>query len=91
MISLDKPIGSSGEDSRKLYEVIPDESDSPLEEMITDSMRQIVIDALKDLSPREEKVIRLRFGLSASPTDHNNFPITNDELTKLEERANANA
>jgi len=91
MISLDKPIGSSGDDSRKLYEVIPDDSAGPLDKMITNSVRQTVVAALEQLSPREEKVIRLRFGLSAPDTDSNNFPITKNELQKLEERTHANA
>ena len=91
MVSLDKPIGSAGDGSRKLYEVIPDTASGPLEKMITDSLHETVINALKDLSPREEKVIRLRFGISASPSDSKNFPITTKELKKLEERTNANA
>ena len=91
MVSLDKSIGSSGDDSRKLYEVIPDDAETPLEGLITDGMRQAVAAALGELSPREEKVIRLRFGLSSSNDDSKNFPITKSELKKLEERANANA
>ena len=90
-ISLDKQIGKSGEDSRKLYEVIPDESETVLEGLMKSDMQQVVRQALASLSAREEKVIRLRFGISADNNDHINFPITKKELNKLEERSHANA
>lgn len=90
-ISLDKPVGKSGEDSRKLYEVIPDESDSVIDGLMKSDIKEAIRKALFSLSSREEKVIRLRFGITASSTDSQNFPITQKELMKLEERANANA
>jgi RNA polymerase primary sigma factor len=90
-ISLDKPVGSADDGSRKLYEVIPDESDSVIDKMMTEDMKELIRQAFGSLSPREEKVIRLRFGISASADDSNNFPITTAELKKLEERAHANA
>ena len=89
-ISLDKPVGK-GEDSRKLYEVIPDESDTVVDNLMKSDLQEAIRKALHSLSSREEKVIRLRFGISASSTDSQNFPITQKELKKLKERANANA
>jgi len=91
MISLDATVGSSEGDSRKLYEVIPDESMSILDRMIQDDMQETIRQALATLSAREEKVIRLRFGITANSKDSKNFPITHDELNQLEERAHANA
>ena len=38
---------------------------------------------LSKLTAREEKILRLRFGLLESSTDHVNFPITHDELLAL--------
>jgi len=91
MISLDATVGSSGDDSRKLYEVIPDESDTVLDRLMKSDMQQAVRSAFALLSHREEKVIRLRFGITASDNDDKNFPITKSELKKLEDRTNANA
>ena len=90
-VSLDAKVGSSDGDSRRLYEVIPDESSSVLEKLMTSDLQQVVKEALAGLSAREEKVIRLRFGITADSKDDTNFPITKSELIKLEERANANA
>ena len=90
-ISLDKPVGKSGDDSRKLYEVIPDESASVVDGLMKEDIQEAIRKALYSLSAREEKVIRLRFGISASDTDSENFPITQAELKKLKGRANANA
>lgn len=90
-ISLDKPVGSSGDDSRKLYEVIPDESESVLDGLMREDMQDAIRKALSGLSSREEKVIRLRFGITADEYDSENFPITHKELSKLKERAHANA
>ena len=90
-ISLDKPVGADADGSRKLYEVIPDESGSVLDIMMSEDMKELIRQAFSSLSPREEKVIRLRFGISASSDDSVNFPITNAELNKLEERSHANA
>ena len=90
-VSLDKQIGKSGDDSRKLYEVIPDESDSVLDRLMKSDMKQVIHHALSSLSAREEKVIRLRFGITAEDNDSNNFPITQKELNKLKERSHANA
>lgn len=90
-ISLDKPVGKSGDDSRKLYEVIPDESETVIDKLMREDMQEVIRQALSSLSGREEKVIRLRFGITAEENDSTNFPITQNEITKLEERANANA
>jgi RNA polymerase primary sigma factor len=61
-LSMDKPIGSDGDTS--LGEIIYDESTlSAEEELKIQSLRNRLNMALKMLSPRERKVIELRFGL----------------------------
>jgi RNA polymerase primary sigma factor len=60
-ISLDMPIG---EEDSTLEDLIPDEknlspSDSLLEKDLVDQIRKL----LSGLSPREEKILRLRFGI----------------------------
>jgi len=92
MISLDANVGKADGDSRKLYEVIPDTEAMSVDDAIAqEDVKMIIRSALRSLSPREEKVMRLRFGIVESSNDHHNFPITKSELKKLEERSNANA
>src|SRR5258706_7139189 len=61
-ISLETPIGEAGDS--QFGDLIEDKSTvSPAERVITANLRDIAGDVLQTLSPREEKVIRLRFGL----------------------------
>ena len=47
---------------------------------------KIVKSALEMLSPREEKVLRLRFGIEENSRNHKNFPMTNSDLKVLQKR-----
>ena len=47
----------------------------------------MVRQALGSLSDREEKILRLRFGIAEDPTDHKSFPVTNRELSSIKKRA----
>jgi len=89
-ISLDKKVGRDG-DGRRLYEVIPDTRKSIEDVIAQDDLVKTVKAALQSLSPREEKVLRLRFGIGESSADYKNFPITTEELNALEGRTNADA
>jgi len=61
-ISMDKPIGNDGDTS--LGEIIYDtKTPSAEEELKIESLRERLNEALNMLSPRERKVIELRFGL----------------------------
>ena len=40
--------------------------------------------SLKLLTPREEKILRLRFGLYTPNNDIENFPMTFEQLTTLQ-------
>src|SRR5947208_5772555 len=58
-ISLETPIGEAGES--QFGDFIEDKSSvSPAERVITSNLRDVAGDVLQTLSPREEKVIRLR-------------------------------
>ena len=68
-VSLDMQVGSV-EGSRKLGEIIPDDSiTDPSEAMDREKIEARVREALRDLSPREEAVLRMRFGLGPHPSD----------------------
>ena len=47
----------------------------------------LIREAIHTLTPREEKIIRLRFGISEDPCDATKFPITKSELRKIKKRS----
>ena len=49
-------------------------------------MIQIVRESLKCLSPKEEKIIRLRFGITESSSNTKEFPVTDDMMEYLNEK-----
>ncbi|HEY5713859.1 MAG TPA: RNA polymerase sigma factor RpoD [Candidatus Gracilibacteria bacterium] len=63
IVSLESPVGSDGEDSR-LQDFIEDESAlSPFETAHRQMIKENISDLLQFLSPREQKIIKMRFGL----------------------------
>ena len=85
-LSIDAP-GMAGDDGDgpTLGEMIPGTGADEINENIDrDRIAAAIRRGLAKLTPREEKILRLRFGLSESPTDHVNFPITNSEIAALE-------
>ena len=88
-LSLDAKIGRSDDGGgRTLAEVIPEDKESLDDLLDREKLVHLVRSALSSLSDREEKVLRLRFGLNEDPTDHKNFPITEREIKTLEETKN---
>ncbi len=62
-ISLETPIGE--EDDTHLGDFLEDtRTPSPLDSMILATHRELINELLKTLTPREEKVLRMRFGLT---------------------------
>ena len=85
-LSLDSNIGDD-DDGRSLKDVIPDNRiEDPNLSIDKEKIAAVIHEALKSLTPREEKILRLRFGISEDPTNHNDFPITEDEIAALDER-----
>lgn len=87
VVSLDLEIGGGNDPSRArtLKDVIPDEeSESPFEMLDRKQLKTVLLSVLKTLHPREEKILRLRFGISEDPFNHGGFPITKQELAALE-------
>ncbi|ADH86985.1 RNA polymerase sigma factor RpoD [Desulfurivibrio alkaliphilus] len=90
-LSLDTPVGS-GEDSF-LSDFIEDaDSTSPDEATIYDSLQDNLARVLKTLTPREEMVLRLRFGIDTA-TDltleevGENFSVTRERIRQIEAKA----
>tara|TARA_R110002126_G_scaffold47318_12_gene132520 strand:- start:3127 stop:3915 length:789 start_codon:yes stop_codon:yes gene_type:complete len=87
-ISLNAEIGDSEKGGTKtLQDVIADpNSDDPIETMDKAKMIKIVSAALSTLTPREEKIVRLRFGLEEDGKNHDKFGISKDEIDELNRR-----
>jgi RNA polymerase primary sigma factor len=91
-ISLETPIGEAGDS--QFGDLIEDKSTvSPAERVITANLRDIAGDVLQTLSPREEKVIRLRFGLDIEGRERTleevgeDFQVTRERIRQIEVKA----
>ena len=90
-ISMETPIGDD-EDSH-LGDFIEDGNTlAPSEAALHESMRDVVKDVLDSLTPREAKVLRMRFGVEMS-TDHTleevgkQFDVTRERIRQIEAKA----
>jgi len=84
-LSLDAPVSKSDSGSRTFAELVGGVDDrDPGDDMDKGTLRGALVEALMKLSPREEKIIRLRFGLSEEDTDSKNFPISKKDFVRLQ-------
>ena len=91
-ISLETPIGEGGDS--QFGDLIEDKATaSPAERVITANLRDVAGDVLQTLSPREEKVIRLRFGLNNEGRERTleevgeDFRVTRERIRQIEVKA----
>lgn len=91
-ISLETPIGEAGDS--QFGDFIEDKSTvSPAERVITSNLRDVAGDVLQTLSPREEKVLRLRFGLDSEGRERTleevgqDFNVTRERIRQIEVKA----
>ena len=66
--------------------VYSENAKNPADILEHQEMIQIVRESLKCLSPKEEKIIRLRFGITESSSNTKEFPVTDDMLEYLNEK-----
>jgi RNA polymerase primary sigma factor len=90
-ISLETPVGE--EDESHLGDFIVDQATvSPADQIINLNLHEQTAEVLKTLSPREEKIIRLRFGLEDG-AEHTleevgqNFAVTRERIRQIEAKA----
>ncbi len=90
-LSLDAPVGEDGES--RIDNFIRDEKiASPWQVMLKRSLDEQTRKALATLSPREEKVLRKRFGVG-EPSDHTleeigkDFKVTRERVRQIESKA----
>jgi RNA polymerase primary sigma factor len=91
-VSLETPIGEDGEAS--LGDFIEDKSRiNPADEVVVLNLRELTDEVLQTLSPREEKVIKMRFGLDAQGEEHTleqvgeDFNVTRERIRQIEAKA----
>ncbi len=90
-VSLEKPVGD--EDDSQLGDFIEDErSPSPMDEAEEQHLKSETLRLLATLTPREEKILRMRFGIGEK-TDHTleevgkDFNLTRERIRQIEAKA----
>jgi RNA polymerase primary sigma factor len=90
-VSLETPVGRDGESA--LGDLIEDRwVGSPVDAVIDSNVRDETANILKTLSPKEEKVIRLRFGIGCD-REHTleeigqEFDVTRERIRQIEAKA----
>ena len=90
-ISMETPIGD--DDDSHLGDFIEDTANTaPIEAAMQAGLRDVVKDILDGLTPREAKVLRMRFGIEMS-TDHTleevgkQFDVTRERIRQIEAKA----
>jgi RNA polymerase primary sigma factor len=90
-VSLDLPVGRDGESA--LGHLLPDEwIGSPTDAVLESDIRDGTADVLRTLSPNEERVVRMRFGIGFD-REHtleeiaHDFGLTRERIRQIETKA----
>jgi len=90
-ISLEAPVGTEDDSSR--IEIIPDETaKNPFVSAAQKNLRKIVTQILSELDPKEETVLRQRFGMSTNKTSTleevgEYIGVTRERIRQIEQKA----
>lgn len=89
-LSLEMPVG---DDEQRLSDFIEDvDCASPAEGCETNELTEITREILASLQPREEKILRLRFGLGGQPGETlekigKSFKVSKERIRQIEKKA----
>ena len=90
-ISMDTPVGD--DDESRLGDFIQDDNlESPIDCATSEGLREATLEILETLTPREAKVLRMRFGIEMN-TDHTleevgkQFDVTRERIRQIEAKA----
>jgi RNA polymerase primary sigma factor len=90
-LSLETPIGEEGDSN--LGDLIEDKDTIlPIDAMIQSNLRETTTRVLASLTPREERIVRMRFGLGMN-SDHTleevgqQFSVTRERIRQIEAKA----
>ncbi len=90
-VSLETPIGDD-EDSQLGDFVEDDKAENPLDSAVNAALSKVTLDVLENLTDREQKVLRMRFGIGMN-TDHTleevgkQFGVTRERIRQIEAKA----
>ena len=90
-ISMETPVGD--DDDSHLGDFIEDNNiESPIDKATAEGLREATLEILETLTPREAKVLRMRFGIEMN-TDHTleevgkQFDVTRERIRQIEAKA----
>jgi RNA polymerase primary sigma factor len=90
-VSLETPIGDGDDTSLKDF-IEDDNGTTPADEVVSDDLKDRVRQILKTLTPREEKVLKMRFGIDIA-SEHTleevgkDFSVTRERIRQIEVKA----
>jgi len=78
-------VSGNGGNETTWEKIIPDTSRAadPFGITVENELINITRQVMSELSPKEAAILRIRFGLLEDPTDHEKFPITEEEIYKV--------
>lgn len=92
-MSLENPVGTEGEEGSVLGDFIEDKNAmQPIDSAVRSNLREATTRVLASLTPREERVLRMRFGIGVN-TDHTleevgqQFSVTRERIRQIEAKA----
>jgi len=91
-VSLETPIGDE-EDSQLLDFVEDENAENPLDGAVNSALAEATLEVLEQLTEREQKVLRMRFGIGGMNTDHTleevgkQFGVTRERIRQIEAKA----
>lgn len=92
-VSIDTPVGDSDEEDSFLGDFIEDpDTATPSETAGRQLLREYVQEVMKDLDPREQKILKMRFGLEDGVTHTleevgKEFGVTRERIRQIEAKA----
>ncbi|MBI4132668.1 MAG: sigma-70 family RNA polymerase sigma factor [Candidatus Sungbacteria bacterium] len=91
-VSLESPVGEDDEDSVLGEFIVDDKTLSPAQSAARRVLREQMISIINDLTPREQKILRMRFGLDDGITHTleevgREFGVTRERIRQIEAKA----